>query len=97
MLCTLQIRWGIHSPFADSDGDAFGLREQFCVVFCMLFTKNVFYYWVKIQMSFCLPIWAQLLSLLMETFHFLLKCLLLQLHFNTHAICVWGGGHAHTV
>lgn len=91
VLCTLQIRWGIHSPFADSEGDAFGLRKQFCVVFCMLFTKNVFYYWVKTQMSFCLPIWAQLLSLLMEMFRFLLKCLTAVAFQYSCNLCVgWG-------
>jgi len=46
----------------------------------MLFSKNfklvkvtLFYYWIKTQMSFCLSIWAQLLSPTMETFHFPLK------------------------
>lgn len=48
-------------------------------------------------MGFCLPIQAQLLSLLVEIFHFLLKCLSLQLYFNTNAVCVQDEGHAHAI
>lgn len=49
-----------------------------------------------VVMCMCLPVRAQLLSLLLQRLNFSVP-LLLQLYFNTNAVCVRDGGHAHTV